>query len=303
MTDISVVIPTCDRPKTLIEAINCVLDQSYPAHEIIVVNNGGQPLDKQLIPPQVKVCELPPYAGVSFARNQGVTLAHSDYVAFLDDDDLWESDYLNKAVKVIDEYHPDCVITRLDKLVDGQVYPYKNADGRLDLETLFVSNPGVGGPTTVVRREAFLDVSGYDIKLKTGEDKALIIDLLINGYSVITAPHIQAIMRYHENSRLSDAASMCEGISGFVSKYGRLMSAPQKNFNLVKVYYYRYLASRHTLDFYHFWLCFLLHLLYCRIDSTLPKAPQLPLLNPMTKIKHALRSWINQISKAKRKEI
>jgi glycosyltransferase involved in cell wall biosynthesis len=292
MTEISVVIPTCDRPNTLIEAVNCVLDQSYPAHEIIVVNNGGQSLDDQLIPRQVKVYELPPYVGVSQARNLGVTLATSDYVALLDDDDLWELDYLNKVAIVIEKHRPDCIITRLDRLVDGQIYPYKNADGKLDLATLFVSNPGVGGQTTIVRRQSFIQVSGYDIKLKTSEDKALIIELLINGYSIVTAPHIQAIVREHYGSRLSNAESMHEGISRFVNKYGKLMSRPQRNFNLVKIYYYRYLAKRHTLDYYHYWLRFLLHSLYRKVNSTLPDAPKLSLLDPMINIKHAFRRWI-----------
>ena len=277
MPKISVVIPTCDRPDTLIEAVNCVLDQSYPAHEIIVVNNGGQPLDDKLLPPKVKVQELPPYAGVSQARNLGVTLAKGEYVAFLDDDDLWEADYLKKAATVIEEHHPDCIITRLDKWVDGQILPYKNADGKLDLETLFVENPGIGGPTTIVRRQAFIEVAGYDINLKTGEDKVLIIDFLIKGYSITTAPSIQAICFEHSGSRLTDAESMYKGISGFLYKYGRLMSLPQRNFNLVKVYYYRYLAERHPLDYGLYWFRYIFHRLYNKVNPVLPDAPMLSL--------------------------
>lgn len=283
MIEISVVIPTCDRLQTLKEAVNCVLDQSYPANEIIVVNNGGQVLEDNLLPTKVKVYELPPYVGVSQARNFGVTLAAGAYVAFLDDDDLWELDYLGKVAKVIEEQHPDCIITRLDKLVDGQIYPYKNAAGKLDLATLLVENPGVGGQTTVVRREPFIQVSGYDTKQKTSEDKSLIIELLLGGYSIVTAPHIQAIFRDHYGSRLGDAESMYEGISKFLEKYGRLMSLSQKNYNLVKVYYYHYLARRFALDFFQFWLHFLLHSIFRKLNSTLPEAPRLSLSSSFKK--------------------
>jgi glycosyltransferase involved in cell wall biosynthesis len=289
MIEISVVIPTCDRPVSLLEAINCVLDQSYPAREIIIVNNGSQPIDALRLPPQVKVNELQPFVGASRARNYGATLAAGEYVAFLDDDDLWELDYLDKVAGEIEEHHPDCIITRLDKMVDGRIYPYKNADGKVDLATLFVSNPGIGGQTTIVRHDVFLQIGGYDIKLETGEDKALIIELLINGYSVATAPHIQAILREHDSSRLTDAESMHEGISGFVDKYGRRMSSPQKNFNLVKVYYYRYLAKHHTIDYFHYWFRYLLNLIYCKINSTLSDAPVLPLLSPLKKQNKAIR--------------
>ncbi len=275
MTELSVVIPTCDRPDTLVEAINCVINQSLPAHEIIVVNNGGQPLDNQLLPRQVKVYELPAYVGVSQARNHGARLATSDYVAFLDDDDLWESDYLRKVAAVIEEHHPDCILTRQDKLVDGQISLYKNADGKLNLATLLVRNPGASGSTTIVRREAFLQVSGYDAQLKTSEDKALIIEFLINGYSIVTAPHIQAILRMHTGVRLRNAESMPEDIARFMQKYGKIMSLPQKNYHFVKYYYCRYLAERRPLDYCQYWLRFLLHWFYCKANPTLPAAPRL----------------------------
>jgi len=275
MTEISVVIPTCDRPDTLVEAINCVINQSLLAHEIIVVNNGGQPLDSQLLPPQIRVYELPPYAGVSQARNLGASRATGDYVAFLDDDDLWELDYLRKVAALVEEHHPDCIITRLDKLVDGQISLFKNADGKLDLATLLVRNPGAGGSTTIVRREAFFRVSGYDAQLKTSEDKALIIEFLLNGFSIVAAPYIQAILRVHTGVSLSNAESKPEVIARFIQKYGKIMSLPQRNYHFVKYYYCRYLAERQPLDYFQYWLRFLLHRFYCKTNPTLPAAPRL----------------------------
>jgi glycosyltransferase involved in cell wall biosynthesis len=289
MAQISVVIPTCDRPDTLIEAVNCVLGQSYSAREIIVVNNGGQPLEGQLLPPPVKVYELQPYVGVSHARNLGVEEASGDYVAFLGDDDLWESDYLKKAAAVVEEHHPDCIITRLDKLVDGKVYPHKNADGKLDLATLLVTNPGSSGSSTIVRRDAFTQVSGYDLELKNGQDKALIIDFLINKYSVVTAPHIQAILREHAGLRLRNASSKAGSVYRFVQKYAKLMSPPQKNFNLVRFYYHRYLIERRPFDYFQYWIRFLLHRFYCKVNPALPAAPKLRFSNLLENSKQALQ--------------
>ena len=275
-TGISVVIPTCDWPGLLLEAVNCVLDQSCPAHEIIVVNNGGKPLDESRLPRPVQLCELPPYAGVSRARNQGVTRATGDYVAFLDDDDLWELNYLEKLAAVIEEQHPDCIVTRLDTQVDGQIVPYKNAAGKLNLANLLVRNPGTSGSSTVVRREPFFQVSGYDPELKHGEDTALIIDLLIKGYSIVAAPHIQAIMRGHAGPCLRDARSRPDSIGRFLQKYGKLMSWSQRNYNFTKFYYRRYHTQGHPLDLYQYWFRFQIHRFIRKLDPTLPSAPRLP---------------------------
>ena len=289
MTTISVVIPTCDRPDSLVEAVNCALAQSFPAHEIIVVNNGGRPLGHQAWPGQVRTSELPPYAGVSRARNEGAALATGDYIAFLDDDDLWELDYLRKAAALLDEQRADCLVTRKDALSDGRIGPYKNADGQLDLEHLLVKNPGVGGQNTIVRRQAFLAIGGYDANLISGSDKALIIDLLIKGYVVAAAPKIQAILRQHGGSRLTDAEPMHRGITSFVSKYGGLMSPGQRNFNWLKIYHYRYLARGHKSDYWNFCLRYLLNKLYRARDHRIPPGPRFALRHLLESPKLATR--------------
>ena len=275
MVNISVVIPTCDRPEMLIEAINCVVHQSMLAHEIIVVNNGKKPLDCKTLPKQIIICELPPYIGASEARNQGAAIASGEYFAFLDDDDLWEMDYLRKVSIIIEDHYPDCIITRLDILVHGQIMKYKNSDGKLDLATLLVSNPGVGGSTTIVKNIPFVKISGYDPNLPTSEDKSLIIELMQNGYCVESAPHIQAIARFPSGARLTQSNSIYKGIKGFLDKYKSFMSFPQKNFNYLKVYYYRFLAKNNAIDYYLFWVHFLLNIYFSRSNLHIPEHSKL----------------------------
>ena len=85
---ISVIIPTCDRQDFLQEAIDSVKAQTLSVHEIIVVNNGNTPIEKDSpLHTQAKILELPPYSGASMARNTGALQATGDYLAFLDDDD------------------------------------------------------------------------------------------------------------------------------------------------------------------------------------------------------------------------
>jgi GT2 family glycosyltransferase len=273
MKTISVVIPTCDRIEFLKESVHCVLKQSYPPHEIIVVNNGQTPLEEDLLPNTVTILELPPYIGVAYARNHGAAFASGDYIAFLDDDDLWEKDYIKKVIQLINKNEPDCIITRLDKLEGGKITSYKNADGKLNYSNLFILNPGIGGQTTIVQRLAFTDVKGYDENLPPSEDKSLIIDFLLNGYKVITAPDIQAILRIHKGSRLRDSENMQNGIINFIKKYRSYMTAAQKNFNWLKYYRHRHRLNKGLMTYIQFNLRFFLHIMFKLTNHKLPHVP------------------------------
>jgi len=152
---ISCVIPTCNRNDLLTEAIRSVLQQTRKPDEIIVVNNGSGdvalPAD---INSQVTVLTMMPFAGVAQARNFGATNASGDFVAFLDDDDLWSKNYLENIETAINR-GAQIIISRLDKYVDGQILAFKQAHGKITLDRLLVYNPGITGSNTVIARAVF----------------------------------------------------------------------------------------------------------------------------------------------------
>lgn len=94
--DVSVVIPTYNRAHWLGELLDCVLGQTQPPREVIVVDDGSSDSTQQL-------CESygdrvryvwQPNAGVSSARNRGIAMARGSWIAFADSDDLWEPNKL-----------------------------------------------------------------------------------------------------------------------------------------------------------------------------------------------------------------
>lgn len=105
----STIIATYNRREYVLQAVQSVAEQTYPAHEIIVVVDGstdGTAEAVREVYPEVIVLEQP-NLGESAARNYGLARATGDCVAFLDDDDLWHRDKL----KVTAEYlasHPEC---------------------------------------------------------------------------------------------------------------------------------------------------------------------------------------------------
>lgn len=105
MPDISVIIPTYNREHVITRAIDSVLAQSYPAKEIIVVDDGSDDRTATLINdnyPQVVYLKQE-NRGVSAARNSGIKAARSEWLALLDSDDEWLPDKLQKQISVLTE--------------------------------------------------------------------------------------------------------------------------------------------------------------------------------------------------------
>ena len=241
---ISVVIQTCDRKDLLLQSLASVFAQTRPADEIIVVNNGKDELSLPSdIVGKVTVQRIMPYAGVAQARNFGAGIAKHEYLAFLDDDDLWSPDYL-KQVSEAFEQKEECVIGRLDKLENGEVSDYKNAAGLISVKNILRFNPGITGSNIALTKKAFFIAGGFDPKLPPSEDKSLVLELLQKKLEVTVLENNSAIHRVHGGNRLSGNARMAEGIGAFTRKYRALMSTTDFCFNRYKYFKYRYQSGK-----------------------------------------------------------
>jgi glycosyltransferase involved in cell wall biosynthesis len=110
---VSVIVPTKNRPDTLREAMASIAAQTYPAVEVVVVNDGGTPVAAVLDPfaAQVKcrLVESPSPQGAADARNLGLAHASGDLIAFLDDDDVFLPEHLELAVRTLGASGADLV--------------------------------------------------------------------------------------------------------------------------------------------------------------------------------------------------
>jgi glycosyltransferase involved in cell wall biosynthesis len=97
---VSVVIPTRNRPGQTAAAVESALAQTLPPHEIIVVDDGSdEPLP--LSYPGVRVLRQAERRGAAAARNRGIDAATGTWVAFLDSDDLWRAEKLERQLAVV----------------------------------------------------------------------------------------------------------------------------------------------------------------------------------------------------------
>src|ERR687887_1081438 len=121
---VTVVIPTYNRSHVVDRAVRSALAQTHRDVEIIVVDDGSTDDTaarvRTFTDPRVRHVARP-HRGVSAARNAGVALATTDVVAFLDSDDVWRPDKLERELAFL-AAHPDvdAVFSDLEKH-DGAV--------------------------------------------------------------------------------------------------------------------------------------------------------------------------------------
>lgn len=242
---ISIIIPTCDRQNFVIQTIQTIFRQTIKPHEIIVVNNGQSPFDlPEELKNKVKIYNIPHYAGVAQARNFGAGIASGDFLAFLDDDDSWNSHYLENITNAA-QAGAKCIVSRLCQLVGGKISPSKTTTSSdITIKNILTFNPGITGTNLSIAKQIFFQVGGYDPKLPPSEDKSLVLEVLKAGIPVQFLEDNIAIIKEHTGKRLSNNyLKMAEGIYQFTHKYSHLMNHKQYLVNYLKIYHYQYRAG------------------------------------------------------------
>lgn len=221
---ISVIIPTADRPmEYLLAALDSVLAQTLPASEILVMDNGRNPVDPAALPPGVTLVRIEPRVGPSRARNAGAAIARGTHLAFLDDDDWWEPGFLREAARVADAGGFRIVYGRKDQSDDGVVTPHKTPrPERMNVAVLLRRNPCTGGQNLYIEADLFRRIGGFDERMRYAEDRSLALEALLAGERIGCAPDAVAVLRNHPGSRLRQHRARR---ARFVWKYRRLMPA------------------------------------------------------------------------------
>lgn len=179
---VSVVIPTFKRSEMLTRAIQSILDQTYQNIEIIVVDDN-EPNDEYSLATQEKLKEITDarvryiqqekHINGSAARNAGIDTARGDYIAFLDDDDVWHLEKLEKQMKVFESdssiglvYTGSKAIYVSDK-VSYAIVPHQRGDLR---KTILLGNCIGTTSTVVVKKEVIVEAGKFDIQMPALQD-------------------------------------------------------------------------------------------------------------------------------------
>lgn len=202
---ISILMPTCNRPVWLGQAIRSALAQTYPHWEMIVIQDGGEDSgETQAVVEAFQDVRITwrriAHVGCPGAvRNAGLSLAKGEFVFRLDDDDELNPACLETLSRYfIDEPGLNAVITTclfMDEASRITRYPanlvqdeaggfcFNNFPGEITWSAVFehIASGLLPCPTMLVRRPVLVEIGGYDPTLRYWEDAKLVVELLRQG--------------------------------------------------------------------------------------------------------------------------
>ena len=227
---LSIIIPSCDRPLLLKRAVTSALTNGGNECEVIVVDDGLEKSASSLsFGVEIKVITTSGRTGASAARNLGAKHATGAYLLFLDDDDVFQNDYVTDVLKLISSADhkvgacntstktfvtSDAIITKSNKL--------KHA--------LFGAGMGFW-----IERELFLNLGGFDEALTIDEDTDFCVRIRANatpifvsaGVGVSISPDEKSEEKSDRLTRSTEAKKIAESYAKTANKH---LSNPNLSF-------------------------------------------------------------------------
>ncbi len=206
----SVIIPVRNRPQLLLAAVDSLIATRYPNLEIVIVDDGSsddtlnraRQLEERF-PERIRVFRHDDGGnhGPGASRNLGVRLSSGGYVCFLDSDDVALPHRFQTAVPLLDRDPAiDGVAERFLIQEREGVPPVAGPEKTVPLEVL--PGPVIRWSTNTIllRRRCFLEAGGFSERLRTCEDLALWVKLILSARIVPGGPDPVVVNRRHEGN-------------------------------------------------------------------------------------------------------
>jgi glycosyltransferase involved in cell wall biosynthesis len=238
------------RTNDLRKCLKCLFRQSYKPKEIILVNSGYRKLKLKFKKKQnVKIINLKKKTLISEARNFGVKKAKYNYLAFIDDDDLWGKNYLKLTKKFILKENANIVLSTVYSTINKKKILFRQPFSN-NLEDYFNNNAGAMGSNLVIQKKIFDNVKGYDKKLIVGEDKGIIMDLIIKKKKIYFQQNYVWYNLDTYKSITKQPKKMRDGLCAFLKKYYKYMKLSNVIFIKKKIHSYN--KKLNPIFFIHF---------------------------------------------------
>lgn len=225
----SVIIPLYNKVDSVLDTLQCLLNQTYSNFEIVVVDDGStddsaDKVQNFLLSNSCIRLIKKSNGGVSSARNEGIRQAKFDYIAFLDADDLWEPTFLDELSKMIIDF-PEASMwgCAWGHMIQNQKIP--------QLQNIATNFRGIvldywkrglylyWTSAVVVKKSVFDQIGFFDERMKYGEDLDMWYRIILN-YPVA---YINIPLSYYsqdaENRAMNNEIPLDKHLPYFIEKY------------------------------------------------------------------------------------
>jgi glycosyltransferase involved in cell wall biosynthesis len=238
---VSVIVPTFNREKTILRAINSILKQTYKDIEIIIIddcsNDNTQNVVKLLNNDKIKYIKHDKNRGACAARNTGIKLAKGEYIAFLDSDDEWLPKKIEKQVNFLKTNNADVVFCSHICCMGNKelIIPDKKIDTSILYKKLLYGNFITTG--SILGKSKCFNHIKFDLKLPRFQDWDLMISIA-QKYSVQHINEVLTINYVQKDSISKDDKKAIEALKIIHSKFLNYMdSTIEANFYLQMAMY------------------------------------------------------------------
>lgn len=225
---VSVVIPTYGRPDKLANALESINGQTFAEWHVIIVDDNGLGSQDQMLTAKV-VAQSPLVSRITYhiqpenmgacaARNKGISLAQGKYIAFLDDDDEWFAEKLEKQVAALESQSAHVCYCDMYLTFAGRKKYHFHRIAENTTEVLFNRGFGICTSALLVSTEAARSVSGFDESLPSMQDYDFLIRLS-KAYPFVELQEALLVYQLADDGISCNPVSKLKGHQGIINKY------------------------------------------------------------------------------------
>jgi glycosyltransferase involved in cell wall biosynthesis len=230
-------IPTRNRAESVKKAVGSVLEQTWENIEIIVVDDASDDETPHVLEDLARSHnitvirnEIP--KGAAASRNIAIEQANGEFVAGLDDDDIWRP----KRVELLLNEFSDGIsaVCSNDRMVFGEKEIVWKKKAVITLQDLLFYNQA--GNQVLTKKEYILEVGGYDETLPSAQDYDLWIRLAHDFGPIKCAPHtLQVVNMSDDRESITTSGNQIEGYRACFEKHRHKMNKEQETYQLYRI--------------------------------------------------------------------
>lgn len=245
---VSVVIPTYNRTVECVsKAVESVLNQTYQNIEIIIIDDSTAAFEgrtntekyiKSLNGANVVYLQNEKNLGGSLTRNRGIENANGEYITFLDDDDEYKPEKIEKQLRYMQHNDLEMTFTDLEiytpdgKLVDYREFSELEAFDNDYLLKYHLQKHLTGTPTFMYKAEKLREIGGFDV-VKVGQEFHLMLKSIVKGLKIGYLPECYVKAYRHPDGGISGGMNKIEGekaLFEFKQKYFDCLNKKEQRF-------------------------------------------------------------------------